>query len=212
MVTFSTRFTCATAFAPLASTAAIKTWEEYHAQNDAFSRQGLCLVYLSPSPRDGTWSCGVYCNNDKTKICTGLPADQITEDLIRLNPDGEKFQIGQCECDTSTVDFFATATVDFVGKGLDKGFRETGTVTCEIMLNVVKEAALAATYAIPGTRQVAAAARVAAKGVKQAAKSQGRKDSWKDAVQSSCNFRRDENQKLIFVEGYAIMEGTPDDI
>ena len=130
--------------------------------------------------------------------------------MMGRNPDGELYAIGRCECDTSDLEYLASATVDFVGKGLDKGFREIASVTCVVLVNVMKEAVIAGTYAIPGAGQYAAAARGIAKGVRLAAKSQGGKDLWKDAVQSSCNFRRQEDLDQID-QGFGIFEGSPDD-
>jgi hypothetical protein len=128
--------------------------------------------------------------------------------MLGANPDGERYAIGQCQCDTSAADFLATATVDFTARGLDKGFREIGSVTCEIMVNVMKEAVFASTYAIPGVGPVATAARTVAKGVKLASKTQGGKDMWTDAVKESCNFRRDEE---LLNKGFGIFEGAPDE-
>ncbi|RGP80755.1 hypothetical protein FLONG3_1095 [Fusarium longipes] len=226
MVALNTLLTLAAAVAPLANGAAvppqdsslakrqyqIPSWDKYHEQNEAFSRQGLCLIYIDPSPRDGTWACGVWCKNENTRICTGggVPLDQRRPDELRRNPDGELYAIGKCECDTKAVEYLASATVDFVGKGLDAGFREIASVSCEIMLNVMKEAVIAGTYAIPGAGQYAASARAVAKGVRLAAKSKDGKSLWKEAVQSSCDFRKSEDLDEID-QGFGVFEGSPDD-
>ncbi|KAF4975669.1 hypothetical protein FZEAL_7559 [Fusarium zealandicum] len=117
-------------------------------------------------------------------ICIGPANPEDAPWTINTNPDGERYVTGVCEFDTTAADAIATATVDFVGKGLEAGFGELGSITCEIMLNVLKEAILAGTYMIPGTRQVALASRAVAKGVKLAAKSRGGKDLclWEEAV------------------------------
>ncbi|KAF5715417.1 hypothetical protein FMUND_6899 [Fusarium mundagurra] len=177
MVAFNTLFTFAVTLIPLVTGAALpthedsslarrqnqdKSWDDYHRQNGAFARQSLCLFYLDPSPRDGAWACGVYCKNDRTKICTTVHPSKFTNDMLGANPDGARYAIGKCQCDTSAADFLATATVDFTARGLDKGFREIGSVT------------------------------TVAKGVKLASKTQGDKDLWTDAVKESCNFRRDD--------------------
>lgn len=78
--------------------------------------------------------------------------------MLGANPDGERYAIGKCQCDTSAADFLATATVNFTARNL----REIGDVRCEIM-NVMKEAVFASTYAIPGVGPVATAARTVAK-------------------------------------------------
>ncbi|CVK98201.1 uncharacterized protein FMAN_12261 [Fusarium mangiferae] len=223
MVAINTLLTFAATLVPLVTGAALpthedfsltrrqnqdKSWDDYHRQNGAFARQGLCLFYLDPSPRDGAWACGVYCKNDRTKICTTVHPSKFTNDMLGANPDGERYAIGKCQCDTSAADFLATATVDFTARGLDKGFREIGSVTCEIMVNVMKEAVFASTYAIPGVGPVATAARTVAKGVKLASKTQGGKDMWTDAVKESCNFRRDDE---LLNKGFGIFEGAPDE-
>lgn len=227
MVAISTLLTYATAIVPLVNSAAvpaqhsttlvkrqhqIESWDKYHEQNEAYARQGLCLQYLAPTSRDGTWPCGVFCKNDKIRICAshGIAVEDMTPDMMGRNPDGELYAIGRCECDTSDLEYLASATVDFVGKGLDRGFREIASVTCVVLVNVMKEAVIAGTYAIPGAGQYAAAARGIAKGVRLAAKSKGGKDLWKDAVQSSCNFRRQEDLDEID-QGFGIFEGSPDD-
>ncbi|RBR16007.1 hypothetical protein FVER53590_11130 [Fusarium verticillioides] len=155
----------------------------YFYRLEAGERQGLCLFYLDPSPRDGAWACGVYCKNDRTKICTTVHPSKFTNDMLGANPDGERYAIGKCQCDTSAADFLATATVNFTARNL----REIGDVRCEIM-NVMKEAVFASTYAIPGVGPVATAARTVAK--------------------ESCNFRRDDD---LLNKGFGISEAAPDE-
>ncbi|KAF4500979.1 hypothetical protein FAGAP_2820 [Fusarium agapanthi] len=172
MVTFNTLLTFAANLVPLVTGAALPThedssltrrqnqdkcWDAYHGQNGASARQGLCLFYVDPSPRDGAWACGVYRKNDRTKICTTVHPSKFTNDMLGANPDGERYAIGQ-------------------SSGLDKGFREIGSFTCVIMVSVMKEAAFASTYAILGVGPVATTARTIAKGVKLASKTQGGKD------------------------------------
>jgi hypothetical protein len=136
--------------------------------------------------------------------------DQLRPDELRRNPDGELYAIGKCDCDTRAVEYLASATVEFVGKGLDAGFREVASFSCELLLNVMKEAVIAGTYAIPGAGQYAATARAVAKGVRLAAKSKDGKSLWTQAVQSSCDFRKNEDLDEID-KGYGIMEGSPED-
>ncbi|KPM42924.1 hypothetical protein AK830_g3591 [Neonectria ditissima] len=193
------------------ATSDTSTWEKYHEQNGVFSRTGNCLSYIDPTSRDGTWPCGTYCKNEATKICIGPPHPEDYPWTINTNPDGERYVVGKCECDTTAADYIAGATVDFVAKGLDEGFRELGSITCEVMLNVLKEAILAGTYLIPGTGQVALAARKVAKGVKLAAKSKGGKDLWRGAVKESCKVRG-SSQLSDIDQGYGVFEGAPDDI
>ncbi|KAJ3547862.1 hypothetical protein NM208_g1300 [Fusarium decemcellulare] len=192
------------------ATSDTSTWEKYHAQNGVFSRTGNCLSYIDPSPRDGTWPCGIYCGNEATRICIGPPKPEDAPWTINTNPDGERYVVGKCECDTTAADAIATGTIDFVAKGLDEGFRQLGSITCEVMLNVLKEAVLAGTYLIPGAGPAAVAARTVAKGVKLAAKSKGGKDLWEEAVQESCKVRHGPGMTEID-EGYKIFENAPDE-
>lgn len=161
------------------------TWDKYHEINGAFARQGLCMSYIDPTPRDGTWACGKFCNNENQRVCWTPSASLQFDHLINKNPDGARWVVGECHCDTG-LDKIANTLVDFTGRGLEEGFGVLLKVTCEVTMNVLKEAALLGVSFIPGAGQYAAAARVVAKGVKLAAKTSGGRDIWKETVEGTC--------------------------
>ena len=162
------------------------TWEEYHRINgQVLAPNGWCMSYLDPTDRQGNWACGEYCPNSDTKVCFAKAGSADREEWINRNPNGERWVMGECQCD-SAANTIATVLVDFTGKGLDEGFRHLGKVSCELTLNVLKEAAFLGASFIPGAGQVAIAARTTAQAVKLASKTRGGKDIWTRTVEGTC--------------------------
>lgn len=177
------------------------TWDKYHETNRVFARLGLCMSYIDPTPRDGSWACGEYCPNTNTRVCWTPMASLEHEHLINYNPNGERWVVGECHCDTA-ADHLAEIIVDFTAKGLDEGFRELGKLSCSIMLNVLKEAAFAGAQFIPGAGQAAVAARTMIKGVKLASKTTGGKDIWTRTVEGTCGVF---DQRPDIYNGYDVL-------
>lgn len=161
------------------------TWDKYHETNSVFARLGYCMSYIDPTPRDGSWACGEFCPNTNTRVCWTPAASLELPHLINYNPNGERWVLGECHCDTA-VDKLAGIIVDFTAKGLDEGFRHLAKLSCSITMEVLKEAAFAGAQFIPGAGQAAVAARTMAKGVKLAAKTTGGKDIWTRTVEGTC--------------------------
>lgn len=190
------------------------TWDKYHEVNGGFARQGLCMIYMDPTPRDGKWACGKYCNNENTRICTSpITSAEIEHGhpaAINRNPDGARWYMGNCQCDTSTVDAFATAVVDFTAQGLDIAFKALPYLTCTTFLTLSKEVIVYGSWLIPGGGQVASAARAAAKAVKMATKTDGGQSKFESAVKNTCGgLLTEELVQKLFVD-FGKLNEAPD--
>lgn len=122
-----------------------------------------------------------------------------------VNPDGEKYTLGECQCGSKSIEALAEVLVDWTAMGLDGGFEALGSITCGMLFNMVKEMVEVGMLFIRGAGQVASAAKTVTRAAKMVAKQTDGKSKWNQFVRDTSS-ADDESHKEDVVKAFDIME------
>lgn len=173
------------------------TWEEYDQQDQVFANIGICRYYLDPTSIDNLETCRQYCNNSPSVTCNGNANDDPS--TISTNPDGERYTLGECWCDSP-------ALADIIIKFTAEGLQELPGVTCAVWLEALKQSVELSTWVIPGAGAAAKAAKTIVKSVKLADKLGG-KDGWTNFIQDTCHI---DNWDFDISQSFDIFQQAPE--
>ncbi|KAM0722112.1 hypothetical protein Q7P37_001553 [Cladosporium fusiforme] len=150
------------------------SWEEYDQDNTEMAVQGICRVYLDDTSVDGLATCTDYCGSD-SNTCGGAGGKGAP---IKTNPDGARYNIGECWCSSPELEKLVEFTAD--------GLQDLDSITCAVWLQALKESVNLSTWVIPSAAGAAAkAAKTVIKSIKKAEKLGG-KEGWTNFIESTC--------------------------
>lgn len=113
------------------------SWDEYNQVTELFKQQGLCRSYIDHSDCcDNLAICTAYCAtiSDATSITCWAPDDHIKDpSLVKTNPNGEHFKIGECWCNNPALEYVSDEAI--------KMFKELGPILCEVWLKAASYSA-----------------------------------------------------------------------
>ncbi|KAH8171012.1 hypothetical protein LIA77_09793 [Sarocladium implicatum] len=140
------KFSIATLLLPLAASASTLqrrvTWDEYHAESQVLSDDGLCRSYATtqpPAQAEDLVLCEWYCasardiSTDQGTFSWTCFADTGDSAPTFPDPDGVRYKMGECKCNHPVI--------NFIGDTFAEALPAIGHVTCAVWKLATSEAA-----------------------------------------------------------------------